>query len=116
MSHDILMASCQLQDNYAKLEADMVETENASVLLKEKLSEAESAISVLKDEKGSAICTIEKMTQELENEMDQKSASVAQLEALRSEHMSMVGYLALLIISKHLCSHGLYFGYQTPRS
>lgn len=64
----------------------MLETENTSVILKNKLAEAESAISVLRDERGAATITIEK----LEDELEQKRTSVAQLDALRIEHTAMV--------------------------
>jgi hypothetical protein len=69
----------------------VLETENASVILKEKLANAKNAISVLRDEKVTATLTIEKITQELEEELEQKIALIAQLEALRNEHVAMVG-------------------------
>jgi len=75
----------------------MFETENASVILKNKLAEAESAISVLRDEKGAATSTIEKISQQLEVELEQKRTTVAELDALRSEHTAMVGDLNLLL-------------------
>lgn len=53
------MASSESQDNYAKLMGDVVETVKASVLLKEKLAEAENAIFVMRDEKETIACTIE---------------------------------------------------------
>ena len=80
------MASSESQDNH------IVETVNASVLLKEKLVEAENAISVLRDEKGTATCTIVKITQEREDELERKWAIDAELEALRRKHRAMVGY------------------------
>jgi hypothetical protein len=79
----------------------MVETENASVILKEKLAEAENVISVLRDENGTATCTIENFAQELEDELKQKKAIVLQLEALRSEQTARVRYLTLHIIPYH---------------
>ena len=56
-----------------------------------KLADAENAIFVLKDEKVAATLTIEKITQELEDELEQKIALIAQLEALRNEHVALVG-------------------------
>jgi hypothetical protein len=55
----------------------VLETENASVILKEKLANAKNAISVLRDEKVTATLTIEKITQELEEELEQKIALIA---------------------------------------
>lgn len=75
----------------------MVETENVSVILKNKLAEAESVLSVLSDEKGAATSTIERISQELEYELEQKRIVVAQLDSLRSEHTAMVGDLNLLL-------------------
>lgn len=80
----------------------MVEAVNGSVLLKVKLADVENVISVLRDEKGTATCTIEKITQELEDELEQKRAIVAELEALRRKHRAMVGYQKHLLI-------GLYY-------
>ncbi|KAG0571893.1 hypothetical protein KC19_VG051600 [Ceratodon purpureus] len=78
-----------LQDNYAKLEADMLKTENALAILKERLADAENALSVLRDENGTATSTIEKITQVLEEELEQKRAIIAQLDALHIEHTAM---------------------------
>lgn len=75
----------------------MVETEHASVTLREKLAEAESAASILRDEKATAACSVDKIIQELEHALEQKRASVAQLDALRDEQTAMVGYVTLLI-------------------
>lgn len=71
------MAVSWLQDNYAKLEADVLKTENASVIPKEKLADAENAVSVLRDEKVTANLTIVKITQVLEEELEQKISLIA---------------------------------------
>lgn len=80
----------------------MVETENASVILKNKLAEAECAISVLTDEKVAATGTIEKISQKLEDELEQKRTTVAQLDALRSEHTAMVSDLKSASIFEYI--------------
>lgn len=51
----------------------MCETEKASVNLKEKLDEAETAISLLRDEKATAACSIEKFAQDLEDALEQRT-------------------------------------------
>lgn len=51
----------------------MCETEKASVNLKEKLDEAETAISLLRDEKATAACSIEKIAQDLEDALGQRT-------------------------------------------
>lgn len=68
----------------------MCETEKASVNLKEKLDEAETAISLLRDEKATAACSIEKFAQDLEDALEQRTLMNTQLEALRAEHDALV--------------------------
>lgn len=55
----------------------MLKTENASVIPKEKLADAENAVSVLRDEKVTANLTIVKITQVLEEELEQKISLIA---------------------------------------
>lgn len=76
----------------------MCETEKASAKLKEKLDEAETAISLLRDEKATAACSIEKISQDLEDALEQRTLMNTQMEALSAEHDALVrtktGFLA----------------------
>ncbi|CAN5975935.1 unnamed protein product [Sphagnum jensenii] len=79
-----------LQDTYAKLEFAMSEMECDLTAVKEKLAEAEMAITVLGQEKESAADGMEKVAKELEMALEQQRVTAAELEALQAEHLSLV--------------------------
>ncbi|CAM6033347.1 unnamed protein product [Sphagnum compactum] len=78
------------QDTYAKLEFAMSEMECDLTAVKEKLAEAEMAITVLGQEKESAADGMEKVAKELEVALEQQRVTAAELEALQAEHLSLV--------------------------
>lgn len=79
----------------------MCETEKASANLKEKLDEAEAAISFLRDEKATAACSIEKIAQDLEDALEQRTLMNTQLEALRAEHDALVRTITEFLVAFH---------------
>jgi septal ring factor EnvC (AmiA/AmiB activator) len=87
---DLIWACFVWQDTYAKLEFAMSEMECDLTAIKEKLVEAEMAITVLGQEKESAADGMEKVAKELEVALEQQRVTAAELEALQAEHLSLV--------------------------
>jgi centromeric protein E len=79
-----------LQDSYAKLEFAMSEMECGSITLKEKLAESEKSITILGQEKETAVHNMEKVAQELKVALEQQRVTVGDLEALQAVHLSLV--------------------------
>jgi hypothetical protein len=78
------------QDSYAKLEFAMSEMECGSITLKEKLAESEKSITILGQEKETAVHNMEKLAQELKLGLEKQRVTVGELEALQSVHLSLV--------------------------
>ncbi|KAH8968815.1 hypothetical protein BDL97_02G001200 [Sphagnum fallax] len=79
-----------LQDSYAKLEFAMSEMECGSITLKEKLAESEKSITILGQEKETAVHNMEKVAEELKVALEQQRVTVGDLEALQAVHLSLL--------------------------
>ncbi len=68
----------------------MSEMECGCITLKEKLAESEKSITILGQEKETAVHNMEKVAQELKVALEQQRVTVGDLEALQAVHLSLV--------------------------
>jgi transcriptional regulator NrdR family protein len=73
----------------------MSEMECGSITFKEKLAESEKSITIMGQEKETAVHNMEKVAQELKMALEQQRVTVGDLEALQDVHLSLVGFINL---------------------